>query len=130
MAKPADTPTYLILLISNGDQWHKENLFVNLLINTCHLPRGLHELSHVIFYPYNDAIFLSAGHLLVLPAWLPFLLLSAKDTLIFFQKKKKNKSLCASDMFCIPVFLACLEEKESGYGSGLTNQCIPCLWCQ
>lgn len=57
---------------------------MNLLISTYHLPCVLHSLSHVIFYPYNDAIFLSVGHLSVLPARLPIFLFSAEDTFIHF----------------------------------------------
>lgn len=76
-------------------------------------------LSRVAFYPYNDAVFISAGHLLVLPAWLPILLLSAKDTLIFFQKKNP----CASDR----AVLCLLGKSKNGYDLGLAS---PFLWSQ
>lgn len=115
----ASEPTWF-LSSATLTTYHEENLFVNLLISTCHLVCSLHELSHVMFYPYNDALSLSAGHLLVLPAWLPFLLLPAKDTLIFFQKKK---SPCASDMFCNPRVLCLLKSRQGSCSDlGLTNQ--------
>lgn len=82
---------------SHQQQWPvrgRVKIFVNILISIYHLPCALHALSHVIFSPHNDAIFLSADICWFYKSGFQshFFLLK-----IYWFSSRKKKSSCAFD---------------------------------
>lgn len=102
---------------SHQQQWPvrgRVKIFVNILISIYHLPCALHALSHVIFSPHNDAIFLSADICWFYKSGFQshFFLLK----IYWFSSRKKKKSSCAFDRAVL-----CLLWAGVWHDLGLTN---------